>query len=323
MVDGGGADPHAARVAAQYERWPFPQEHFLTGEGLLLLRRLRAWLDPSGAQDGRPARLIDVGCGTGETTLAVARHFPGAEITGIDISAASLRMAAAGAVAAGIDNVRFTRASLLGNVTPFGSHDVVICTGVLHHIRSMSRAFGNLVRLASPGGHLALWFYGRHGRAPHSLNQAFLRMITRGQSSSAAAVVVRAFLDALGPRFVIGSGFYTPKGCGPEGLAWLRAHPAWIEDQMTPAFERRVELGEILDLFDRHGVAFEEWLGVPTRMEDYTDNESLIDSFARLSLRQRLEALDCLVKPPHYFVIGTRRVDARHEQRANRTTSVT
>ena len=317
------SDRDAAPVAAQYERWPFPREHFLTGEGLLLLRRLRSWLGADGAHEGRPCRLIDVGCGTGETTLAVARHFPEAEVTGIDVAESSLRIASASAAAAGVQNVRFARRSLLGNLTPLGVHDVVLCTGVLHHIRSRDRAFGNLVRIAAPGGHLALWLYGRHGRAPHVLNQAFLRMITKGQSVSHAADIVRAFLDALGPRYAVDTGFYTPKGSGREGLAWLRAHPAWIEDQMAPAFERAVTLGELLNLFDRHRVTLEEWLGVSTRMEDYTTDPHLIESFERLSFRQRLEALDFLLKPSYYFVIGMRRAEAPPERRPGRTTSAT
>jgi SAM-dependent methyltransferase len=311
----------AVPVAAQYERWPFPRERFLTGEGLLLLRRLRSWLGADRTPGGRPRRLIDVGCGTGETTLALARHFPEAEITGIDIAGSSLRIAAAGAAAAGARNVRFARASLLGNLTPLGVHDVVLCTGVLHHIRSRERAFGNLVGMVAHGGHLALWVYGRHGRAPHVLNQAFLRTITQGRSASHAAEIVRAFLDALGPRYAIDTGFYTPRGSGREGLTWLRAHPAWIEDQMAPAFERAVALGEVLDLFERHGVLLEEWLGVSTRVEDYTTDPRLIEAFGRLSHRQRLEALDLLLKPSYYFLIGARRSGAPPGRRRSRTTS--
>ena len=43
--------------------------------------------------DPPPERVLDVGCGTGETTLFIAREFPTARVRGIDISPQMIRLA--------------------------------------------------------------------------------------------------------------------------------------------------------------------------------------------------------------------------------------
>lgn len=54
------------------------------------LALLRARCDEAGARP--PARILDFGCGIGLTELFLRRHFPDAEILGVDVSAESLRV---------------------------------------------------------------------------------------------------------------------------------------------------------------------------------------------------------------------------------------
>src|SRR5215207_531213 len=57
-----------------------------------------------------PARVLDVGCGTGSTTLAIARRLgPGGQCTGIDISEPMLALARARAERGG-SPAQFVRA---------------------------------------------------------------------------------------------------------------------------------------------------------------------------------------------------------------------
>ena len=57
--------------------------------------------------------VLEAGCGTGAQTVAIARRSPGARITAVDISVASLEEARARVSAAGFGNVEFRQADLL------------------------------------------------------------------------------------------------------------------------------------------------------------------------------------------------------------------
>lgn len=80
--------------------------HLLTGDWLPAIldvhQRLQA--DP-------PARVVDIGCGEGWSTIAVARAYPRARVTGIDLDQASVAAARRHADAAGIgEGVAFVNA---------------------------------------------------------------------------------------------------------------------------------------------------------------------------------------------------------------------
>ncbi|MBI2186375.1 MAG: class I SAM-dependent methyltransferase [Acidobacteria bacterium] len=86
---------------------------FTPWEGHALPVRLRALVDGSAAR--QPGRALDLGCGTGDTSIYLARH--GWDVTGIDFVEAALRKARRKAAAAGV-RVRWIR----DDVTNVGSH---------------------------------------------------------------------------------------------------------------------------------------------------------------------------------------------------------
>ena len=298
------SDGTAANVRRQYETWPFPGREFLSREGLLLVKCLSRWL--STRSEGRPARFIDVGCGTGHTTVALARHFPGHQFVGIDTSNTSLSLANRLREEHNVENVVFRRVDLQRKLPDLGTFRVVFCSGVLHHIKDLARTFRRVSSLVEPGGYLILWLYGHYGRMRHQLNQQFLTLLSNGVTQSQRLKIAETFTKRLGGKFVSGSGFYAPPGCGPEGLAWLISHPQWLADQMIPGFEQSVTMRDILRLFDGQNIRFTKWLGVPTSLRRYTNSRLLLERFARLSARERLLAIDLLRKPEYYFVVGRR-----------------
>ena len=87
------------------------EERRLRDQATTLVELLHAdTLYPAGS------KVLEAGCGTGAQTLTLARQSPLAEITSIDISAASVRVAEAACRAAGLVNVSFKQADLLGHV---------------------------------------------------------------------------------------------------------------------------------------------------------------------------------------------------------------
>lgn len=106
------------------------------------------WLSALGIS---PRRVVDFGCGVGNSTRHFRRHFPGAGLLGLDVSAASIERA--GAV-----HGHAARFRLFGEEET-GEHDLVYCNGVFHHIPPAERgAWALRVRdMLIPGGFFALW----------------------------------------------------------------------------------------------------------------------------------------------------------------------
>jgi len=100
------------------------------------------------------ARVLDVGCGTGVTTVALARRLgPGAACTGIDISEAMLDAARARAEREGVD-ARFVVADAQRHRFESATIDVVTSRFGIMFFDDPVAAFSNLRRATASGGAL-------------------------------------------------------------------------------------------------------------------------------------------------------------------------
>jgi len=108
--------------------------------------------------------VLEVGCGTGAQTVTLARNSPGARITSVDVSAASLEEAKARAEAAGLTNVEFRQGDLFA--LPFGpeAFDHVFVCFVLEHLSRPLEALIAFRGLLRPGGTITV-IEGDHGSA--------------------------------------------------------------------------------------------------------------------------------------------------------------
>ena len=292
-----------ADVAAHYRRWPFPSVEHRSREGLIFLRTVARWLE---VMQGTP-RVVDVGCGTGHTVIALARQFPDVEFTGIDLVEQAVLAARNRVADEGLCNVRFVRADLAQPVEHVGRFDVVLCLGVLHHLPDLRLGFKHASSLLSQDGRIVLWLYGRYGRERHRLNQELLRLLGADLRDGERLGLARAFLEDLGEPLMLNTGFYTPYGSGPEGLDWMLEHPEWLADQMIPAVEHSVTLSEILSLLEDSDLELEKWLGVDRDPQAYTSQPLLLERLRQLPDVRRLLAIDLVLKPAYYFVTGVRR----------------
>jgi ubiquinone/menaquinone biosynthesis C-methylase UbiE len=97
------------------------------------------------------ARVADVGCGGGWSTLALARAYPQASLVGIDVDAPSLDMARGAAQEAGLgEQVRFLLADAAE--LPADGFDVVFAFECLHDMPQPVAVLRAVRRALAPGG---------------------------------------------------------------------------------------------------------------------------------------------------------------------------
>lgn len=105
----------------------------------------------------QPARVLDMGCGFGRSSVAFARAAPGLRVHGIDLSASCVSLAAHDAPSALRPLLSFAQADALASGLPDASFDLVTSTMLLHEmpedaVRALIRETG---RLTAPGGMVA------------------------------------------------------------------------------------------------------------------------------------------------------------------------
>lgn len=99
-----------------------------------------------------PARIADVGCGAGWSSIGLARSYPAVEVDGFDLDAPSIELARGNAARFGVaDRVRFhvrdARDPALG-----GGYDLVIACECIHDLSHPVEALQAMRRLAADAG---------------------------------------------------------------------------------------------------------------------------------------------------------------------------
>lgn len=168
-------DARTETVRRFYERAPFPGypprdsvQAFRARAERSVFARL---IDRAIAPD---ARVVDVGCGTGQMCLYLARA--GRTVIGADLTRASLQLGAAAARRFALDRVQFVETDLRRPALKAGSFDVIYSAGVLHHTPNPRASFAHLAQLARPGGTIVLGVYNAFARLPSRLRRVAARL---------------------------------------------------------------------------------------------------------------------------------------------------
>lgn len=101
---------------------------------------------------GEPVRIVDVGCGAGWSTIAMASAFPNAEVVGFDLDDASIADARRNAASAGVGHVTFEVHD--GAQLPDGQFDLVTVFEAIHDLSQPVAVLSELRRLRAPGGYV-------------------------------------------------------------------------------------------------------------------------------------------------------------------------
>lgn len=237
-----------------YERHPYPPS---VDD---LERYRRRWDDPSRrradfhlfwpAEPYREDRSVLVaGCGTSQAAKYALR-WPRAEVTGIDVSATSVRRTEELKRKHRLENLQVhqlpvERATELGR-----RFDHIVCTGVLHHLSDPDAGLAALRELLEPSGALHLMVYAPYGRAGVYLLQEYCRRLGIG-SSAPEIRDLAASLGALPPDHPL--------------VPLLRSAPdfrqeAALADALLHPQDRPYSVPQLLDFIARAGLQFGRWV---------------------------------------------------------------
>jgi ubiquinone/menaquinone biosynthesis C-methylase UbiE len=287
-------------VSEFYEKYPFPGIRPVDQDGLVLLRSLSNYFQLHTESES-DLRILDAGCGTGNTSISLAKHFH-AQYVGIDISKTSLEQAQKGAKEEKIRNLHFRQWNLMDPLTDEEPFDIILCLGVLHHTADMKKVLINLRSVLKPDGDLYLWIYGKHGRYRHSLNKNLLNILI-GIPAEIENPLHIAKEFALTEKK--GSIMVDLIGQKADNLMLreVLGNDVWIADQFLNPIEEVLDMEELINLSNASGFEIKKWLGINDDLPSYFNSSELAERLKLLTKSQKLIALDLLLKLDQYFVV--------------------
>jgi len=197
-------------VREMYEESPYPRLVSLHRKPPAPLARVLGPLLPhvTDLPDADPLDVLIAGCGTGQQAISAAARYQGARVLAVDLSRASLAMAARASAAQGLTNLELAQADILALGQLERRFHLVEAGGVLHHMADPLAGWRVLVGLLRPGGLMKIGLYSEAARAAVVAARAFVAERGFPPSSGGLREARRALL-ALPPehpaRAVVGS----------------------------------------------------------------------------------------------------------------------
>ncbi len=244
-------------MGAFYERHPYPPPI----DDVVAYRR--SWNDERRRAEShlfwsseryRDDRTILVaGCGTSQAVHHALR-WPRARVVGIDVSARSIAFSQGLKQTYGLDNLELRqlpveRAAELGE-----TFELVICTGVLHHLPDPDAGLRALRDVLAPAGAVNVMVYAPYGRAGVYMIQAYARRLGIGITAREIDDLA-ATLKALPPDHPLAPLLRnSPDFADRAGLADALLHPQ----------DRAYSVPQLFAFLAGAGLAFGRWVrGAP------------------------------------------------------------
>jgi SAM-dependent methyltransferase len=268
-------------VAAQYRAWVYPQpianmaqavakgEYWDLTDPFLFRRKL--WPRRIEPDD---LTILIAGCGTNQAACYAVTN-PSCKVVGIDLSEASLGHEAYLKHKHGLENLELFRMSL-GDVGSLGrTFDLIVCTGVLHHLPDPDAGLRCLRDVLRPHGVISIMVYGYYPRFGVYMMQEVFRVLGLEQDEVGIQIVKRGIKDVPAWHHVRRYFTIAPDLGYDSGLVDTFLHP----------LDRAFTVPQVLEFASRNDLKFQSWLD----NLDYSISASIMDP--QNPLRQRVETL--------------------------------
>lgn len=250
-------DPLGDIVSQQYEQWMYPAPIFDIPSWL---QRNWQWFDPShsyplfwpdhdyqqrGYQHG--LEILVAGCGTNQAAV-IAYTNPMARVVAIDVSDASLAHHRHLATTHNLENLELHRLPIERAGELGRDFDLIISTGVLHHMADPDEGLRALAACLRTDGVLAVMLYATYGRLGVQMMQSTFRDMGLTQDEPSIAMV-RDAIAQLDPGHPLATYL---------NIASDIADDAGLVDTFLHGRERTFTIDECQELVASAGLVFQD-----------------------------------------------------------------
>lgn len=246
-------DPGADIVRRQYERWRYPRP----------VADLQAWtvdhwewFDPAHAhrilwpdREYRPdLDILIAGCGTSQAAIFAFTN-PQAKVVAVDISQPSLDHQQYLKEKHELDNLELRRLDIEKLPTLGLEFDLVVSTGVLHHMADPLTGMEALAGCLRRDGALGVMLYAKYGRIGVELLESVFRDMGLGQDETSVKIV-KDTLSVLPPDHPIQHYLKIARDLQSD---------AALVDTFLHGRARSYTVDECIDLVTSAGLVFQGW----------------------------------------------------------------
>jgi SAM-dependent methyltransferase len=315
-------DDITQQVSAMYAKYPYPSPQ-AQGRKFKELVNLLKLFSRETQYDLDGKSVLDAGTGTGHRVIEGAAAFKNTRFTAVDISETPLAIARQTAAHEGVENVAFHRVNIMDGSETFGSFDMVLSMGVIHHLSDPAAGIRNLVRNLADDGILFLYIYGRHG----------------GRERMRRKRIVSLLLNRNKQDFEQGICLVKELGFDSSEYGWdldvgdEKIRDALIVDAYLNVNETLYDFDSIFDLMrssglygflaygltmGKTGCLFDARVGKGRPMSMTTDIRARIQSqmardvSERLTLADKYRLIDLFFEPNGYTLMGCKAGALRH-----------
>lgn len=284
----------SSEIGQHYDAFPYPTKTTLTRSdppehgwwhlNALLRRRSDDALP-------RDARIWVAGCGTHQA-VQWAYRFPEAMVLGTDVSTTSIGFARGLAEQLGLSNLELEQGDLCARREP-ERFDLVVSTGVLHHLPDPDAGLASLRHALAPNGAALLMVYSRVHRDflqayRHAIDLVAPRTLAPAERYERACDLIEAMLAS--------------ERCLPPSAEVLRdllerrqSDAAFVADVLLNPVERAYDFDELFAFLEGGGLRHVSWT-TPLQWEigDYLEDEAMAEAIRAAPPRDQWRALHVL-----------------------------